>query len=168
MDKCHFHAGKWQEMSKLYRKMDSTNSYVKEVGNLASGLIDKLTNFLMPVEEEQQVVEAPAVVGDRRAQLRVHSPAALKVFIASPAEFDDVKLCADYLKANVAVMMNFEAVDATVRQRIADFLDGLLVITGGACQRVSESVFVYVPAHVDINKEMYAYSIPSYSKRNRE
>jgi len=133
---------------------------------LASGLIDKLTNFLMPVEETQPA-EAPPV-GDRRAQLRVHSPAALKVFIASPTEFDDVKLCADYLKANVAVLINFEAVDDAVQQRIGDFLDGLLVVTGGSSQRVSETVVIYVPAQVDINKEMYAYSIPPYVKRKKE
>ncbi|MDT8900559.1 cell division protein SepF [Anaeroselena agilis] len=135
---------------------------------MASGLIDKLTNFLMPVEEETQPAEAPPVAGERRAQLRVHSPAALKVFIASPVEFDDVKLCADYLKANVAVLINLEAVDDAVKQRIGDFLDGLLVITGGASQRVSDSVFVYVPANVDINKEMYAYSVPTYVKRKKE
>ncbi len=135
---------------------------------MASGLIDKLTNFLMPVEEEEiQQADAPSV-GDRRAQLRVHSPAALKVFIASPAEFDDVKLCADYLKANVAVLINFEAADDATMQRIGDFLDGLLVVTGGSSQKVSESVVLYVPAHVDVNKEMYAYSIPQYVKRKRE
>lgn len=126
---------------------------------MAPGLIDKLTNFLMPVEEETQPVEAlPA--GDRRAQLRVHSqnPAALKVFVASPAEYDDVKLCADYLKANVAVLVNYADVDSAVQQRIGDFLSGLIVVTGGASQRVSDTVVIYVPPHVDINKEMYAFS----------
>lgn len=134
---------------------------------MAIGLIDKLTNFLMPVEEAQQYAEAPPAT-DRRAQLRVHSPAALKVFIAGPTEFDDVKLCADYLKASVAVVINYEGVDGATQQRIGDFLDGMLVVTGGASQRVSDTVTMYVPAHVDINKEMYAYSIPPYVKRKRE
>ncbi len=135
---------------------------------MASGLIDKLTNFLMPVEEEEtQPAEAPSY-GDRRAHFRVHSQAALKVFIATPAEFDDVKLCADYLKANVAVLINFEAADDATMQRIGDFLDGLLTVTGGTSQKVSDSVAIYVPAHVDINKEMYAYSIPQYVKRKRQ
>lgn len=134
---------------------------------MASGLIDKLTNFLMPVEEEMQPVEAPQP-GERRAQFKVHSPAALKVFIASPENFDDVKLCADYLKAHVAVMINFENTDAVIRQRVSDFLDGLLVVTGGDSQRVSGAVVMYVPVNVDINKEMYAYSLPTYGKRRKE
>lgn len=132
---------------------------------MASGLIDKLTNFLMPVEEESEPAQQQPTAGDRRAQLRVHTPAALKVFIAGPAEFDDVRLCADYLKANVAVLINFENTDAATQQRMGDFLDGLLVVTGGASQRVSETVVLYVPAHVDINKEMYAFSVPPYVKR---
>ena len=126
---------------------------------MAPGLIDKLTNFLMPVEEEQQPVEVPHA-GDRRAQFRVHSqnPAALKVFVATPAEFDDVKLCADYLKANVVVLINYADVDSAVQQRIGDFLNGLITVTGGACQRVTDTVVLYAPTHVDINKEMYAFS----------
>jgi cell division inhibitor SepF len=135
---------------------------------MSSGLIDKLTNFLMPVEEHEPEPAQTAPAGDRRAQLRVHTPAALKVFVASPAEFDDVRLCADYLKANVAVLINFEGVDAATQQRIGDFLDGLLVITGGASQRVSETVVIYVPAHVDVNKEMYAFSVPPYAKRGKK
>lgn len=135
---------------------------------MATGLIDKLTNFLMPVEEEGTQPADVQPAGDRRAQFRVHSPVALKVFIANPAEFDDVKLCADYLKANVAVLINFEAADSATMQRIGDFLGGLLTVTGGTSQKVSDSVVMYVPANVDVNKEMYAYSVPTYIKRRRE
>ena len=135
---------------------------------MSSGLIDKLTNFLMPVEESEHEPAPAPPASDRRAQLRVHSPAALKVFIATPAEFDDVRLCADYLKANVAVLINFEGMDDVSQQRVCDFLDGLLVVTGGASQRVSETVVIYVPANVDVNKEMYAFSVPPYAKRGKK
>lgn len=129
-----------------------------------AGLIDKLTNFLMPVEEETSVPESIGM-GDKRAQLKVHTPTALKVFIASPQAFDDVRVCSDCLKANVAVLMNFEDLDISNRQRIDDFLNGVCFVTGGASQRVSETVVLYVPANVDINKEMYAFSVPTYTKR---
>lgn len=128
--------------------------------------MDKLTNFLMPVDEEVAPhAEEPTAGEPRRAQLKVHSPAALKVFVASPAEFDDVRLCADYLKANFAVMINYEDVDAPTQQRIGDFLDGLVAVTTGSSQRISDNVVLYVPAHVDINKELYAFSVPTYVKR---
>ncbi len=127
-------------------------------------LIDKLTNFLMPVEEETVPTEhiSPS---DRRASLKVHSPAALKVFIAAPQAFDDVRVCADCLKAHVAVLINFEDVDNVTQQRIGDFLNGVCVVTDGTSQRVSDTVVLYVPSSVDVNKEMYAYSVPAYNKR---
>jgi cell division inhibitor SepF len=134
---------------------------------LAFGLIDKLTNFLMPVEEESVPPEqfGPS---DRRASLKVHSPTALKVFIAAPQSFDDVRVCADCLKSHIAVLINFEDVDNITQQRIDDFLSGVCVVTDGTNQRVSDTVTLYVPANVDVNKEMYAYSVPTYVKRKRD
>lgn len=130
------------------------------------GLIDKLTNFLMPVEE----TEPPEHNGpsDRRASLKVHYPAALKVYIATPQTFDDVRACADCLKAHVAVLINFEDVDSVTQQRIGDFLNGVCVVTEGTTQRVSDTVTLYVPINVDVNKELYAYSVPTYVKRKKE
>ncbi|MDR3565531.1 MAG: cell division protein SepF [Negativicutes bacterium] len=130
---------------------------------MAIGLIDKLTNFLMPVEDA--ALPEMSTPGDRRASLKVHSPAALKVYIATPQTFDDVRVCADCLKANVAVLINFEDIDsADTQQRIGDFLNGVCFVSGGTNQRVSDHVILYVPANVDVNKEPYAYSIPTYSK----
>jgi cell division inhibitor SepF len=146
--------------------MTNYSCYVKEVENLASGLIEKLTNFLMPVEDGE---EMPAVenvgASDRRAQFKVHSQAALKVYIAAPQAFDDVKICADCLKANVAVLINYESVDANTQQRIADFLNGVCFVIGGDNQRVSDMVMIYAPGNVDLSKELYAYSVPAYVKR---
>ena len=134
---------------------------------MAFGLIDKLTNFLMPVVEDASPPESPGI-SDRRTQLRVHSPAALKVNIVKPKVFDDVKVCADCLKTNVAVLINYEDVDASTQQRIVDFLLGVCFAMGGTSQRVSETVMIYVPPNVDINKELYSYSVPPYIKSRRE
>ena len=131
---------------------------------MAYGLMDKLTNFLMPVEEEEHHT-VMTVPGDRRTQLKVHAPAALKVYVTQPQVFDDVKVCADCLKSNIALVVNYDNADATTQQRIGDFLAGVCFITGSSSQRVSETVMLYVPGNVDINKELYAYSIPTYIKR---
>lgn len=134
---------------------------------MALGLIDKLTNFLMPIEDSSVMAEAPAV-HERKTHLRVHSPAALRVYVASPTSFDDVRMYADYLKSNVAVFVNFDNVDAATQERIGDFLNGILYVVNGNTQRVSASVQLYLPAHVDVSKELYAYSIPTYIRKNKE
>ena len=137
---------------------------------MAIGLLDKLTNFLMPIEEEQHqtaAVEGTAVQ-ERKTQLRVHSQAALRVYVAAPACFDDVRYYADYLKSNVAIIVNFDNVDKAAQERIGDFLNGILYVINGSSQRVCDSVYMYLPAHVDVNKELYAYSIPTYIRRKNE
>lgn len=134
---------------------------------MALGLIDKLTNFLMPIEEPSVMQEA-STVQDRKTHLRVHSPAALRVYVASPSGFDDVRNYADYLKSNVAVIVNFDSVDAATQERISDFLNGILYVVNGNVQRVSASVQLYLPAHVDVSKELYAYSIPTYIRQKNE
>ena len=133
---------------------------------MSSGLIDKLTNFLAPVENEES--SGPESAAERRSALRVHSPAALKVYIGIPQSFDDVRLYADHLANGVAVVINFEDVDGPVKQRIADFLNGVSYVTGGTCQRVAEQVQLFVPGNVDVSKELYAFATPGtqYGKRN--
>jgi cell division inhibitor SepF len=131
-----------------------------------AGLFDKFTNFFMA--EEDGAAPAAPEAGERRPHLRVHSPSQLKVFIATPQAFDDVRFCADYLKSNVAVLVNYESIDDGTQQRITDFLNGVCFVSGGTSQRVSDTVAIYVPAHVDVNKEMYAYSVPTYVKRKKD
>jgi cell division inhibitor SepF len=131
---------------------------------MAGGLIDKLTNFLMPVEET--VMTEVAIAKERKAHLRLqHAQSAMKVYVGSPVTYDDVKIFADYLKINTAVIVNFELVDDKIQQRINDFLGGLCFITGGTTERISDNMLVYVPADVEINKELYSYAVPTYSKR---
>lgn len=135
---------------------------------MAFGLIDKLASFLTTVEEQTPDPEPQVGPVSRRAPLRVHIPGALKVFIATPVSFDDVQLCADYLKANVAVLINYENVDSPTQQRMCDFLVGVSCVTGGGDQRVSDTIVLYVPANIEVSKELYAYSIPTYVKQKKD
>ena len=133
---------------------------------MTGGLIYKLTNFLMPIEEvEEQKTETKA--SKIRPALTVHSNTAteLKMFIAVPRSFDDVQGFADHLNAKEAVIVNFEHVDKDTQQRIGDFLNGVCYTLSGAVQRLTETSMIYVPENVDISKELYAYAIPTYIKQ---
>lgn len=131
---------------------------------MTGGLIHKLTNFLMPIEEAE-VRKTDSL--RTRPSLTVHSNSAveLKVFVAIPHSFDDVRDFADRLRAKEAVIVNYEYVDQENRQRIADFLNGVCYILEGSVQRISDDSMLYAPENVDISKELYAYSIPTYIKQ---
>lgn len=137
---------------------------------MALGMIDKLTNYLMPSEEvaqeEKTMAKTEAAQGGRLVSLSVHSKqsAKLKVLIVSAARYEDVRNYADHLKANIAVVINLTDVDGVTQEAIKDYMNGVCYVLDGNVQKVAECVIMYTPADVDIEKELYAYSVPAYVK----
>lgn len=139
---------------------------------MALGMLDKLTNYLMPMEataaKKQMVAENDADYGLKPVNLQIHTnkSIALKIVVVSPAKYDDVRAYADDLKGNVAVVLNLTGVEMDMQYAIKDFMNGASYILGGNVQRIADSVFMYTPANVGIDKELYAYSVPAYVKPN--
>lgn len=144
---------------------------------MALGLIDKLANFLIPVEEEAALEgekpvtkEAIAPESERRPKLKVHSQQteSLKVFVDLPTSFDDVQQYANYIRSNTAVVVNYQQVDSVTQQRMSDFLNGVCYILGGSVQRISTHVVLYAYQNVEIDKKIFAYSVPTYVRVKNE
>lgn len=129
---------------------------------MALNLLDKLTNFLMV--EEEQLPEKKISADNYRSHLKVHTHDTLRVMVVTPAQFDDVVEYAKYLKNNMALIVNIEQTALELQRRIFDYLNGVSYILGLRVDKVSENVLIYVPANVEIAKELYAYSIPTYVK----
>lgn len=145
---------------------------------MALGLMDKLANFLIPIEEEAApektetlaMQEMPEQEPERRPKLKVHSQQSdnFKVFVDLPTSFDDVQTYADYLKGNVAIIVNYQQVDMATQQRMSDFLNGVSYVLGGTVQRVSERVILYAYSSIEVDKKIFAYSVPTYVRVKNE
>lgn len=141
---------------------------------MALGMLDKLTNYLMPMEEQATtksvVSEDDISYGPKSVNLQVHKnrSIALKMVVVSPAKFDDVRTYADHLKANIAVVMNLTGVELDMQYAIKDFMNGVSYVLAANVQRIADSIFIYTPANVEIDKELYGYSVPTYVKSRRE
>jgi len=137
-------------------------------------MIDKLTNYLMPMEKvaqnEQLIGDIDDTHGRKPVNLYVHTnqSAKLKVLIVSPAKFDDVRMYADHLKANITVVVNLTSIEMDVQNSIRDFMNGVCYVLAGNVQRIADSVFIYTPVNVEIDKEIYAFSVPTYVKPKTE
>ena len=133
-------------------------------------MLDKLTNYLMPMEKVAQKEEPVAEIHDNHGRkpvnLYVHTnqSAALKVLIVSPAKLDDMHMYADHLKANITVVINLTSIEMDMQNTIKDFMNGVCYVLDGNVQRIADSIFIYTPFNVDIDKELYAYSVPTYVK----
>ena len=147
---------------------------------MALGLMDKLANFLIPLEEETEApVRAETPIAkemavqeiERRPKLKVHSQQQagnFRLLLDLPTNFDDVQAYADHLKSNTAVIVNYQQVDDGTQQRMSDFLNGVCYVLGGSVQRVSDKVYLYAYANIEVDKKIFAYSVPTYVRVKNE
>ena len=113
-----------------------------KVGNFLSGSDDE------EYEDEYSGLEAkPNVVpfGDAKASRRVG------VSVFHPRRYDEVTEMGDALRARHLVMVNLIGADRAMSQRVVDFLSGVVYTLDGKMQRISEGIYLFVPANVQIN-----------------
>ena len=133
---------------------------------MASKLIDKLTNFLMPDESSEPVqAEEHTSVRSRKIPLQLHSQAALKVYIAIPRDTEEICHLADCLKNKVALVINYKQIDELMQQNIHDFLCGVAYVTNSNYTRITDRVYMYVPEFAEFDKRLFATTIPTYVKK---
>ncbi len=64
---------------------------------------------------------------------------------------EDARLAADGLKEGVQQILNLASTPPGMRERILDFLNGVVYTLEGSAERVSEHVFVYAPPQAIID-----------------
>lgn len=64
---------------------------------------------------------------------------------------EDARVAADGLKEGVQQILNLAATPQGVRERVVDFLNGVVYAIEGSVERVSEHVFVYAPPQAIID-----------------
>lgn len=138
--------------------------------------IEKITDALMPIEEEEMLVDTEAEkkneyisstrkvangsdisyaaeVPSARSKLTVYTTKVpdLKILVYVPENFDQVMVVADALKQKQAAIINYERVDFAEQRRICDFINGVCYIVDGEAKRVSDMMVLYVPAGVSVS-----------------
>ena len=84
----------------------------------------------------------------------MHSAPQLKVRVYVPTNFDEVTGIADDLKARMAVIVNYEKVEAEEQRRICDFVNGACYVSDGGAKRISDYIVLYVPEGIDVSEAM--------------
>ncbi len=64
---------------------------------------------------------------------------------------EDARVAADGLKEGVQQIINLASTPQGVRERVIDFLNGVVYAIEGSVERVSEHVFVYAPPQAIID-----------------
>ena len=107
------------------------------------GIKNTAMKFFMAEEQEDRSYEAPHLVKSGH----------LNILVRTPVAFSDVREYADALISGCAIMVSFDAVDAALKNRIFDYLNGVSYIVGAHVEKVADSLLLYTPEQVEVNKE---------------
>ena len=77
----------------------------------------------------------------------------LNIMVRTPRSFTDVREYADSLMGGSAILVSFEAVDAALKNRIFDYLNGVSYIVSASVEYISDDLLMYAPAQVTVAKE---------------
>lgn len=122
------------------------------------GLFEKFLNIFgfeaEIVEEDEAAAQSEYYSKDTKERGKLYSLSnsnkTLKMIIIEPTEFEEVQGIVDHLKNKRAVILNLEETERTIARRIADFIGGAIYALEGTMQRVSGSIFLFTPAHVEV------------------
>lgn len=124
------------------------------------GFFDKFLNIFgfeaeEVIEEEEAASHEGAYRKDHRDRGRLvsisNSNKSVKMVVVEPGSFEEVQAIVDHLKNKRAVILNLEETEKTTARRVADFLGGAIYALEGTMQRVSGSIFLFTPAHIEVS-----------------
>ncbi|MCS6918758.1 MAG: cell division protein SepF [Fimbriimonadales bacterium] len=128
-------------MSRYYEEMEE--QYEDRPGMWA-----RLRSLVGLSREQEEDDALPANAADTRYR-RFH---AYHICIRKELHsLEDARVAADGLKEGVQQIVNLAATPQGARERIIDFLNGVVYAIEGTVERVSEHVFVYAPPQAIID-----------------
>lgn len=104
--------------------------------------------LFMAEEKEEQNMEYPGP--------RLLKSGHLNIMVRTPKSFSDVREYADSLMNGCAIMVSFDAVDAALKNRIFDYLNGVSYIVNACVSKINDDLLLYAPENVEVSKETSA------------
>lgn len=139
---------------------------------MANGMFNKILNFIGLEEnvleedlinesyEEEVYPEVDDDYNNVRTKTRkgkvvnIHSNPYVKVMVYQPATYDDTQTIVDNLKSRKPIIVNLEALDSELAQRVLDFMSGAVYALEGSIHKVSRGIFVLAPSNVNISGDI--------------
>jgi cell division inhibitor SepF len=120
---------------------------------------EKVLSFLglMEVTEEEEIIEEAEFVrppARKGAVLNLHSTKNMRLVIIKPVEFQEAQQIVEHIKNRKPVLVNLEETDKNEAKRVIDFIAGATFALDGNMQKVSQQIFVFAPAQVEVNAEI--------------
>ena len=138
---------------------------------MANGMFNKMLNFIgfeqnvleeeiMDEEYSEEYYSQPDIDYDVKSKTKkgkvvnIHSNPYVKVMVYQPLSYDDTQTIVDNLKSRKPIIVNLEALESELAQRVLDFMSGAVYALEGSIHKVSRGIFVLAPSNVDISGDI--------------
>ena len=128
------------------------------------GIIDKINDFIAPEvdgEEENGIVldrdEAEAISAYERPTLKgsQNITANTNIVLFEPRNFDEAEEIGMHIKNKRACCINLHRMPSEYRQRIIDFLSGVVFGVDGSIKKVGENVILCSPKNLLVGGDIH-------------
>ena len=123
------------------------------------GLTDKIKDFIAPeVEDELELSkdEASALSAYEKAQNSSVSgiTASTNIVLFEPRNFDEAEEIGHHIKLNRACCINLHRMPTEFRQRVIDFLSGVIFGVDGQIKKIGENVILCSPKKLQVGGDI--------------
>ena len=133
------------------------------------GFMDKVKDFVAPIEEEDEGYEAQPVETvsnetEAEPQNRYERPKArtnsatlnakTKMVLFEPRSFGEAEEVGQRLKEGRAVVVNLHKLDRDYAQRTIDFLTGVVFALDGKIQKIGQNVILCSPKNLQVGGDI--------------
>lgn len=120
------------------------------------GLGDKLRDFIAPEDEEEELEltkeEAEAVSPYEESRTSIKADTNIVLF--EPRNFDEAEEIGHHIKSKRACCVNLHRMPSEYRQRIIDFLSGVVYGVDGSIKKIGENVILCSPKNLQVGGEI--------------
>ena len=119
------------------------------------GFMDKVKDFVAPIEEDDDYQEAPQAEKVEEVEPKTRTNATslnsnTKMVLFEPRSFGEAEEVGQRLKEGRAVVVNLHKLDRDYAQRTIDFLTGVVYALDGKIQKIGQNVILCSPAEIGV------------------
>ena len=116
------------------------------------GLTETIKNFIAPEEDEVTNEEEKTISPYEESKSSISSDTNIVLF--EPRNFDEAEEIGHHIKSKRACCINLHRMPSEYRQRIIDFLSGVVYGVDGSIKRIGENVILCSPKNLQVGGEI--------------
>lgn len=118
-------------------------------------LFDKVKDFILPTEENELELSKDEI-GSLSSYEKVKDSSISNIstnadiVLLEPRVFEDTNEVAVHIKRNRACLVNLHHLDSQYRQRVIDFLSGVVFGVDGTIKKIGDTVYLCSPKNLQV------------------